>query len=116
VLLVGDDVMFVDFEGEPGRPVYERLLKRSPLHDVATMIRSLQYAAHGTRRKRPTDRISPAATGWLRAWQQRLSSVFLASYLEAMEGTSLLPRGHATDPCCCTRCCSNGRTTRSGSS
>ena len=44
VLWSGNDVVFIDFEGEPGRPIGERRIKRSPLTDVAGLTRSLDYA------------------------------------------------------------------------
>ena len=43
-LWTGHDVVFIDFEGEPGRPIGERVIKRSPLTDVAGILRSLDYA------------------------------------------------------------------------
>ena len=43
-LWTGHDVVFIDFEGEPGRSIGERSIKRSPLTDVAGMVRSLDYA------------------------------------------------------------------------
>jgi maltose alpha-D-glucosyltransferase/alpha-amylase len=45
VLLVGDDLLIVDFEGEPDRYLEERRLKVSPLLDVAGMIHSFRSAA-----------------------------------------------------------------------
>src|SRR5207244_1173084 len=45
-LHTGRDFIFLDFEGEPARPLGERKLKRSALRDVAGMMRSFQYAAY----------------------------------------------------------------------
>ncbi|MDQ2075833.1 maltose alpha-D-glucosyltransferase [Marinimicrobium sp. ABcell2] len=45
ILVAQDDAFFIDFEGEPTRPVIERVGKSSPFRDVAGVLRSLDYAA-----------------------------------------------------------------------
>ncbi len=46
VLVAGADVIFIDFEGEPLRPVPARRRKSSPMRDVAGILRSLDHTIH----------------------------------------------------------------------
>src|SRR3954469_3529770 len=62
--------VILDFEGEPARSLPERRLKRSPLRDVAGMLRSFSYAAAGSRLLRGVD----APEGW----EDRAREEFLA--------------------------------------
>src|SRR4051812_3093301 len=74
----------LDFEGEPARPLPERRLKRSPLRDVAGMLRSFSYVVAGARLLRGQE--APAD------WEERARERFLSGYREAVDG-SLLPPG-----------------------
>ena len=95
VLYTGKDFVIIDFEGEPARPLGERRLKRSPLSDVAGMIRSFDYAAHAALLGqaptviRPED--LPILEQWARLWYVWVSAAFLTSYLAVMEESELLP-------------------------
>jgi maltose alpha-D-glucosyltransferase / alpha-amylase len=97
VLWTGSDFMIIDFEGEPGRPMSERRLKRSPLRDVAGMLRSFHYAAYGTLKTdglasatRPED--VPRLRPWARLWYEAVAGTFLGAYLSEAAGTGLYPR------------------------
>jgi maltose alpha-D-glucosyltransferase/alpha-amylase len=95
VLYTGKDFVIIDFEGEPARSLSERRIKRSPLRDVAGMIRSFHYAAHsavlGQSSPVPEAEESPTLERWAEFWYTWVSSSFLRSYLNAMENTQLLP-------------------------
>jgi maltose alpha-D-glucosyltransferase/alpha-amylase len=97
VLRSGSDFVFIDFEGEPARPLGERRLKRSPLRDVAGMLRSFDYAVHGGLDSlRARGVLKPDAVErverWGTFWSRWVSSAFLRAYLHDMAGSPLLPR------------------------
>ena len=46
VLWTGKDFLFMDFEGDPFVPLSERRIKRSPLRDVAGLVRSFHQVAY----------------------------------------------------------------------
>ncbi|HEX4420456.1 MAG TPA: maltose alpha-D-glucosyltransferase, partial [Kofleriaceae bacterium] len=96
VLWTGDDFAIIDFEGEPGRPLSQRRFKRSPLRDVAGMLRSLRYASAAALRSgrhRPED--MPRLEVWTRAWSTWTSAIFLAGYLDIARGSRIVPPGDA---------------------
>jgi maltokinase len=83
-LWADDDWVILDFEGEPARSLTERRRKRSPLRDVAGMLRSFAYvatAAESLRGSAPSDR-----------FESQAREQFLDGYLETVE-PSLLPSG-----------------------
>jgi trehalose synthase-fused probable maltokinase len=86
MLSAADGWIVLDFEGEPARPLLERRRKRSPLRDVAGMLRSFAYAASAS----DLQRGRPAPEGW----EERAREAFLAGYLEAVDPV-LLPPGEA---------------------
>jgi predicted trehalose synthase len=78
--------VILDFEGEPARTLVERRRKRSPLRDVAGMLRSFAYAASASRIL--YDR--PAPEGW----ENEVRSAFVEGYLGSVD-QQLLPPGRA---------------------
>jgi maltose alpha-D-glucosyltransferase/alpha-amylase len=94
VLYTGNDFLIIDFEGEPSRPLTERRIKRSPLRDVAGMLRSFDYAVHSAlleqRRIGVSEENYAAAAAWGRFWRSTTSAVFLRAYLQHAGAAALL--------------------------
>ena len=100
VLFTGRDFMIIDFEGEPARSLSDRRVKRTPLRDVAGMLRSFHYATFTALLDQSARGLvepdSPAAIeleAWGRHWYDAVSAAFLGEYLRAAEGEPWLPRG-----------------------
>jgi maltose alpha-D-glucosyltransferase/alpha-amylase len=93
VLFTGKDFVILDFEGEPARPFSERRLKRSPLRDVAGMIRSFHYAAFYGLIQNPAVRPEdiPYLETWAEQWFHYVSGFFLQAYLEKTKGSPFIP-------------------------
>ena len=96
VLWTGKDFVILDFEGEPAVALTERRIKRSPLRDVAGMIRSFHYAAYGglyqhvERGSLPPENLA-GFEPWARYWNRIVSGAFLRSYLQALGPSEVLP-------------------------
>ena len=80
----GDDWVILDFEGEPARTFAERRRKRSPLRDVAGMLRSFAYASIAAQLRGAS---VPAE------WEAGARERFLDAYLANVD-PALLPPGH----------------------
>jgi maltose alpha-D-glucosyltransferase / alpha-amylase len=97
VLWTGKDFVIIDLEGEPLRAISERRIRRSPLKDIAGMLRSFDYAARAALRQvpvaggtstAPTEDLQPLADLWVSwAW-----TAFLKGYRTATEGSGFVPR------------------------
>ncbi len=91
VLLVRNDFVVIDFEGEPGRSFDERRARQSPLRDVAGMLRSFSYARAGGLRgmaaATPDEMamLAPFAAGW----EAAARAAFLRGYMKAVQGGAL---------------------------
>jgi maltose alpha-D-glucosyltransferase/alpha-amylase len=92
VLYTGSDFVIIDFEGEPNRSIGDRRFKRSPLRDVAGMLRSFDYAAavslrSGVARADDIMTLEP----WAYAWRRWISAAFLNAYLARSAGAAFIP-------------------------
>jgi maltokinase len=89
--LLGDAGWFVlDFEGEPVRPVAERMAAASPLRDVAGMVRSFHYAARTGLAERGRD-VDAELVELADAWEARAVEAYLAGYRHVEGVDELLP-------------------------
>ncbi len=97
VLYTGHDFVIIDFEGEPARPVCDSVTKRSPLHDVAGMLRSFHYAVYTALYNQagikglPSQEDLVTLEPWARFWHLWVSAAFLKSYLQVATQAPFLP-------------------------
>ena len=87
----------MDFGQNPDKPLPERRRKRSPLRDIATMLRSFDLAATVALRDPATVRESErgGAEPWAKLWATWAPAVFLAAWLESSQGAPFLPKDRA---------------------
>ncbi len=96
-LYTGKDFVFIDFEGDPARPLSERRLKRSPLRDVAGMMDSFYHASHRVLFGEapgvyPQPESLNTIEAWAKKWYGWASSEYLASYLATPGIGELMPQ------------------------
>ncbi|WP_022928550.1 maltokinase N-terminal cap-like domain-containing protein [Patulibacter americanus] len=84
----GPSWIILDFEGEPARALLDRRRKRSPLRDVAGLLRSLAYAVSAARLQRGVE--APAD------WEERARTAFLDDYLAEIEPSLMPPTASGT--------------------
>jgi maltose alpha-D-glucosyltransferase/alpha-amylase len=97
VLFTGKDFVIIDFEGEPARPLSERRIKRSPLRDVAGMLRSFHYASAAALFGHvpgviPGTQVQPVLESWAGLWYLWVSASFLKGYFATAGAAPFLPR------------------------
>ena len=95
VLWTGKDFVFLDFEGSIATPIGERGIKRSPLRDVAGMVRSFHHAAYaGLSQHVERGNVHlPAFESWAQYWSDGVSAVFLRAYFQRVGKSGLFPVG-----------------------
>jgi len=94
ILWTGHDIVFIDFEGEPGAPMAQRTIKRSPLADVAGLLRSFDYAGRmavhtAVERGRVSD--GDEIDAWRRQWTEQNQAALLRTYFDSIDDAGLVP-------------------------
>jgi maltose alpha-D-glucosyltransferase/alpha-amylase len=93
VLVIQQDFMIIDFEGEPRKNAEERRRKQSPLRDVAGMLRSFDYAAWAALPRVVQDHAQRREflQRQALAWRDKATAAFLDSYQQAIAGCPAYP-------------------------
>jgi maltose alpha-D-glucosyltransferase/alpha-amylase len=89
VLIAENDIVIIDFEGEPARSLDERRRKGSPLRDVAGMLRSFDYAAAAALLEQADQHAGSSSLldGLAHDWRGAARKAFLDAYREHATGS-----------------------------
>jgi maltose alpha-D-glucosyltransferase/alpha-amylase len=94
MLVVKEDVVIIDFEGEPRRSIEERRRKAPPARDLAGLIRSIDYSATAALMRSLES--SPDEHGKveqaLDAWREHSVDAILSAYRQFLADPRLWPR------------------------
>lgn len=100
ILKTENDILIIDFEGEPSLQISERRRKTYCLKDVAGIIRSFSYASfQGLHLEKEID--SNILTHAVKYWDVQISAAFLRAYLERVKenDSNFLPKGNSLWEC-----------------
>jgi maltose alpha-D-glucosyltransferase / alpha-amylase len=96
VLVAAGDIVIIDFEGEPTKPLAERRAKNSALRDVASMLRSFDYVGGVVAKGERIANSGPGAeraSALLQEFGERARAAFVKGYEEG-RGAPLDEREH----------------------
>ncbi|MEM6698285.1 MAG: alpha-glucosidase C-terminal domain-containing protein, partial [Bacteroidota bacterium] len=82
IMMVGDDIQIDDFDGTYDRPFSERKLRKSPLMDVVTLLRSIHYAKESIKQQNQEVKDIDFL---LHYWYEGVSGYFLKAYQDEIE-------------------------------
>ncbi|MGZ4789807.1 MAG: maltose alpha-D-glucosyltransferase, partial [Terriglobales bacterium] len=92
----GNDVIIMNFDGDPTRSSTERRLKRSSLRDVACMVRSLHYVSYAVLFGQVPGIVAGGDAQqlekWADAWRTSMSATLVKSYFDAAGNSEFLPQ------------------------
>jgi maltose alpha-D-glucosyltransferase/alpha-amylase len=97
VLHTGRDFVIIDYEGDTSHSLSARRLKRSPLRDVAGMLRSFARAAHAAQVIQEQTGVLDGggrqheAADWTRLWTSWVSASYLHAWRGGADAAGLVP-------------------------
>jgi maltose alpha-D-glucosyltransferase/alpha-amylase len=94
VLYTGKDVVVFDYDGDRSRLLADRRRKRSPLFDIAVMLRSFHYVALVAMLDNTIVREVDRATvePWAEVWHATAGASFVRAYLQTVDHAPFMPR------------------------
>ena len=94
ILFTGKDFYIIDFEGKHFRSFSEQRLRRTPLRDVSSLIRSLAYAVYQGAEdfyKEGDTEYNQFVDEWADKWFQLMAGLFLKGYMDLAKNQPFIP-------------------------